>query len=149
MAIAGPGGARFGKWNRLPVPEPSESDRRKAARLEPWLADARLVDALERGWEVHFRCQFCGATKTWRRDTMLGRSRGLLGKTFAEIQRQAACPRCGGRLPIVWISGVKDPGPDAERLRWGLINTLLDAGLSPGDYGFGWRAPDKSRSETR
>jgi DNA-directed RNA polymerase subunit RPC12/RpoP len=123
------------------MPEPSDSDRRKAAQMEPWLAGARLVDALERGWEIHFRCQYCGTTKTWRRDTMLGRARPLLGDTFDQIQRKAACPRCPGRLPILWMSGVQDPGPQAERLRWDVINTLLDAGLSPSDYGYGWRPP--------
>lgn len=122
------------------MPEPSDSDRRKAAQLEPWLASARLVDALERGWEIHFRCQYCGATKTWRRDTMLGRARDFLGATFAEIQRKAVCPRCPGRLPVLWMSGVKDPGPQAERLRYALIDTLLEAGLSPEAYGYGWRS---------
>jgi hypothetical protein len=121
------------------MPEPSDSDRRKAAQMEPWLASSRLVDALERGWEVHFRCQYCGTTKTWRRDVMVGRARGLLGETFAAIQRKAACPRCPGRLPIIWISGIQEPGARAEQLRWALISTLLDAGLNPSDYGYGWR----------
>lgn len=123
------------------MPEPSDSDRRKAAQMEPWLASSRLVDALERGWEVHFQCQFCGTTKTWRRDVMLGRARGLLQESFAAIQRKATCPRCPGRLPIIRISGIQDPGPRAEPLRWALISTLIDAGLNPSDYGYGWRPP--------
>ena len=108
------------------------------SELEPWLAAARLVDALERKWEVHFRCTLCGAGKTWRSDTMLGRARPLLGATFAEIQRRTPCPQCGHRLPAIRVSGVIDPGPAAERLRYELINTLLDAGLKPTDYGIGW-----------
>ncbi len=43
------------------MPEPSEADRRKAAQLDPAFANARFVDALERGWEIGFRCQYCGA----------------------------------------------------------------------------------------
>ncbi len=120
------------------MPEPSDSDRRRAAELAPELARARLVDAFERGWEIHFRCQFCGATKTWRRDTMLGRARGLLGVTFVEIQRRTVCPRCPGRAPIITMSGVIDPG-NAEARRWATVSALLDAGLDPGAYGYGWR----------
>jgi hypothetical protein len=122
------------------MPEPSASDRRKAAALDPWFAEARLVDALERGWEIHFRCQYCGTAKTWRRDTMLGRAKGLLNATMTQLQARALCPRCPGRMPIVWMSGVIDPG-DAEGRRSRLIETLLEAGLTPGDYGYAWRRP--------
>lgn len=85
------------------MPEPSDSDRRKAAQLEPWLAGARLVDALERGWDIHFRCQFCGTTKTWRRDTLLGRARALLGCTLAQIQRKDLVGR-GGEDPLLTLA---------------------------------------------
>jgi len=52
------------------MPEPSDADRRKAAQLDPQFAQARLVDALERGWEIGFRCQYCGASATWRSQTI-------------------------------------------------------------------------------
>jgi len=123
------------------MPELSDRQRRKIAELETWFASARLVEALERNWEIHFRCTVCGATKTWRRDTMLGRARGLLGLTMAQIQARTPCPQCGARTPAMWMSGVIDPGPEAEPLRWALINALLDAGLRPSDYGYGWRPP--------
>lgn len=123
------------------MPELSDQQRRKLAQLDPWLASARLIDALERRWEIHFRCTACGATKTWRRDTMLGRARGLLGATMAEIQRRTPCPQCAARMPAMSVSGVIDPGPAAERLRWELISTLIDAGLKPTDYGIGWQPP--------
>ena len=121
------------------MPEPSEADRRKAAQLDPAFANARFVDALERGWEIGFRCQYCGAGGTWRRDVMLGRARRLTC-TMAQIQARLPCPRCPGRLPIVTMSGVIDPG-DAERRRWATITLLLDAGLNPTDYGYGWTSP--------
>lgn len=127
------------------MPEPSDSDRRKAAQMEPWLAQARLVDALERGWTLHFRCQFCGASRTWHRDTMLGRARRLLGATLADVQAKAACPRCPGRMPILTMSGVRDPGPQAQRLREAVICDLLDAGLNPSALGYGWRPTPAGR----
>ncbi len=127
------------------MPEPSASDRRKAAQLDRWLSSARLVDALERGWELTFRCQFCGTSKAWRRDTMLGRARHLLGLTLEEIQRRVPCPRCPGRMPSLTMSGVLDPGTHGDRQRWAVIFTLLDAGLNPGDYGYGWRPPGTAR----
>ena len=119
------------------MPEPSDADRRKAAQLHPLFAKARLVDALERGWEIGFRCQYCGTGKTWRRDVMLGRARRYLNCTMAEIQARLPCPRCPGRLPIMTMSGVIEPG-DAERRRWATVSLLLDAGLNPTDYGYGW-----------
>jgi len=120
------------------VPELSDQQRRKLVELEPWFASARLIDALERRWEIHFRCTGCGATKTWRRDTFLGRARPLLGCTMAEIQKRTPCPHCGGRIPAMVASGVIDPGDGVDRLRWELINALVDAGLKPMDYGIGW-----------
>lgn len=123
------------------MPELSERQRERLVELEPWLSSARLIDALERKWEVHFRCLECGATKTWRRDTMLGRAQKLLGRTFAEIQRMTPCPRCGRHRPAIRVAGVIDPGHDADLLRYELINTLLEAGLKPTDYGIGWKPP--------
>lgn len=122
------------------MPEPSARDRQKAAQLDLAFANRRLVDALERGWEIEFRCQYCGASKTWRRDVMLGRARAYLGMTMADIQARAVCQRCPGRLPIMSFSGVMEPS-DMERRRWALINTLLDAGLDPTALGYGWQAP--------
>ncbi|MEW6390215.1 MAG: hypothetical protein AB1542_07255 [Pseudomonadota bacterium] len=127
---------------RRPMPEPSDADRRKAARLDPAFAGARLIDALERGWEIGFRCQYCGAGKTWRRDTMLGRARRYLNCTMAEIQARLPCPRCPGRMPIMTMSGVIDPG-DAEARRWATVSLLLDVGLNPTDYGYGWAPPGR------
>jgi len=126
------------------MPELSEQQLRKMVELEPWFAAARLIDALERRWEIHFRCAACGATKTWRRDTMLGRARRLLGATMAEVQRRVPCPRCGARIPAMSVSGAMEGGPDADRLRWELINTLIDAGLKPTEYGIGWQPPTRS-----
>ncbi|WP_269715694.1 hypothetical protein [Caulobacter sp. NIBR2454] len=121
------------------MPESSESDRRKAAALPDWFAKARLVQALEYRWEIYLRCQFCGATKTWRRDIMLGRLRKSLNMTFAEIQRRARCERCQGAMPIMGTSGPQEPGSCADVWRREVIEVLLDAGLSPADYGYGWR----------
>lgn len=123
------------------MPELSDQQRRKMVELEPWFASARLIDALERHWEIHFRCTTCGATKTWRRDTMLGRARRLRGATMAQVQQRTPCPRCGARLPAMSPSGALNGDGDPDRLRWDLINTLIDAGLRPADYGIGWRPP--------
>lgn len=125
------------------MPELSDQQRRKLAELEPEFAKARLVDALELRWDIHFRCLACGSTRTWRRDTMLGRARALLGRTMAEIQRRAVCPRCDRRMPQMWFGGVKGAGPLADRYRSELITTLLDAGLAPTDYGIGWQPPSR------
>jgi len=125
------------------MPEPSDSDRRRAAALDPQLAGSRLIDALERGWEIGFRCQYCGTGKTWRRDVMLGRARRYLNCTLAEIQARIPCPRCPGRLPIITISGLINP-PDLAQRRWATVMALLDAGLNPTDYGYGWRSDGRA-----
>lgn len=128
------------------MPELSDQQQRKIAELEPWFASARLIDALELGWEIHFRCPACGTKKTWRKEVMLGRARALLPTTMAEIQRRTPCPRCGRRGPAMAASGMCNPTPEmAERLRWELINTLIDAGLKPNDFGIGWRPPTGGR----
>jgi len=119
------------------VPEPSDADRRKAAQIAAPFDKARLVDALERGWEITFRCQYCGSSKTWRRDVMLGRARKLLNLTMPQIQAKVSCPRCPGRMPALSFSGLMTPA-DPDRARWALIETLIDAGLNPTDYGYGW-----------
>lgn len=127
------------------MPEPSDSDREKAARLPDWFASSRLVEALERDWEIHFRCQYCGASRTWRRDVMLGRAQKALGFTMAEIQRRARCSRCQAPMPIMSMTGVRELGGHAPRARDALIHTLLDAGLNPADYGYGWRRREPIR----
>lgn len=122
------------------MPEPSDADRRKAAHIAPPFDQARLVDALERGWEITFRCQYCGSSRTWRRDVMLGRARPLLNLTMPQIQARVACPRCPGRIPTMSFSGVMTPA-DPERARWAAVEALLDAGLNPSDYGYGHAPP--------
>jgi len=62
------------------MPEPSVRDREKMSKIDATFASLRLVDALERGWGITFRCQYCGAGKTWRRDTFIGRARHVLGR---------------------------------------------------------------------
>lgn len=120
------------------MPELSDAQRRKMVELPPRIAAARLVDALELKWEITFRCATCGTSKTWRRDTFLGKAKPLLGVTMAEIQRRTPCPRCGRRMPQMIFNGMDGPGPLADQLRYELINTLIDAGLKPTDYGIGW-----------
>lgn len=127
------------------MPELSDQQRRKLAELEPRFAAARLVDALELKWEILFRCMSCGTSRTWRRDTMLGRAKALLGATMAEIQRRTPCPRCGQHMPQMSFSGMDGPGPLADQLRSDLIHTLIDAGLKPTDYGYGWAPPALER----
>ena len=121
------------------MPEPSDSDRRKAAALDPRFAQSRLIEALERGWEIGFRCQYCGASRTWGHDIMLGRARRYLNCTMAQIQACIPCPRCPGRLPIMTQSGVVNP-PDLERRQGRVVQALREAGLDPSDYGYGRRA---------
>jgi len=121
------------------MPELSDQQRRKLMALDPKLAAARLVDLLERQCELSFRCLACGTTKTWRRDTMLGRARPLLGLTLAQIQRRTPCPRCGAHLAQLGVSGVWEPGELAERLRWRTIEALREAGVDPAALGYGWR----------
>lgn len=123
------------------MPELSQQQRLKMVTLEPGFARTPLVRALELGWELHFKCVWCLATRTWRRDTLLGRARAHLGLTMAELQKRAHCPRCGARMPAMSVSGVLDPGPQAEALRWAVIAALHEAGLNPDDYGYGWRRP--------
>lgn len=118
------------------MPEPSANDRRKAAQLSEAFAGVRLVEALERGWEIGFRCQFCGASKTWQRDVMLGRARKLLNCTMTQIQAKAVCPRCPGRMPIMTFYGLMQPA-NPERARWEVMNALMEAGLIPAHYGYG------------
>lgn len=120
------------------MPELSDSQRRKMVELDPRFAAARLVDALELKWEITFRCTTCGTSKTWRRDTYLGRAKRLLGMTMGQIQQRTPCPRCGHRMPQMIFNGMDGPGPLADQLRYELINTLIDAGLKPTDYGIGW-----------
>jgi len=120
------------------MPEPSARDREKAADLEAQFASYRLVDALERGWTITFKCQYCGTGKTWHRDTMLGRARKFLGLTMAQIQGRVVCPRCPGHLPAMSFSGALEPA-DRETSRAKVAALLLDAGLHPSDYGYGWR----------
>ncbi|PZR35504.1 hypothetical protein [Caulobacter segnis] len=128
------------------MPELSDQQRRKMAELEPRFAALRLVDALELKMDIRFRCVACGTSRSWRRDTMLGRARRLLGATMAQIQRRAPCPRCGYRMPVmVAVGGVLDPGPLAEQFRWEAITALSEAGLNPADYGYGWRPPPAGR----
>lgn len=108
------------------------------AELQAEFARYRLVDALERHWTITFRCQYCGTSKTWHRDTFLGRALPFLNATMTEIQRKVVCPRCPGHMPIMTFSGVLDPGAEADRLRNEVITTLLNAGLQPRDYGLAW-----------
>lgn len=123
------------------MPEPSPRDREKMTQLEARFAASRLIDALERGWEITFRCHYCGTTKTWRRDTYLGKARKLLGATMLEVQRKVVCPRCPGHIPVMTFSGTFDLGAGAERARHAMVDILLDAGLNPSDFGYGYQRP--------
>lgn len=127
------------------MPELSDQQRRKLMALEPHYAQARLVDLFERKCELTFRCLACGTSKTWRRDTMLGRARPLLGLTLAEIQRRTPCPRCGAHLAQLTVSGVWEPQDLAERFRWEAIDALREAGVDPQALGLGWGAPGARR----
>lgn len=128
------------------MPELSDQQRRKMAELEPRFARLRLVDALELKMEILFKCTACGTSRSWRRHTMLGRARKLLGATITEIQKRTPCPRCGYRMPAMAPSGgVLDPGDLADRFRWDAITALSEAGLNPADYGYGWRPPQDRR----
>ncbi len=117
------------------MPEPSHADRRKAAQLDPDFARRRLIDALERGWQIHFRCQFCGSSAIWDGATMLGRGRRYLACTMAELQQRLPCPRCPGRPPIMTMSGVMEPG-NVQGRRRRTEAALRGAGLDPADYGY-------------
>lgn len=123
------------------MPEPSESDRRKAARLQPAMAATRLVDCLERGWDVQFRCQYCGMERTWGRREFLGqRLRKRLARTIAQVQAGVFCPQrgCGGHWPIVRLmrGGYQDAQADTPATqRAHVVTMLLDAGVLPEEVG--------------
>lgn len=124
------------------MPEPSASDRRKAADLGVQLAATRLVDCLEHGEDIRFKCQYCGTTKTWGRWELTTVHRDRLGLTLAEVQAKARCPRCPGRMPVITLlkGGYQDrPTPtEAARRSW-LIELLLECGIDPGPLGYAWR----------
>lgn len=124
------------------MPEPSDSDRRKAAQLSPDVAATLLIDCVELGHDVWFKCQFCGMERTWGRREMLSRRlRKYLAWPMDKIQRAVVCPvrGCGGPVPILRLlkGGYQDgfDRSDARRRRAWLIETLLDAGIMPGDVG--------------
>ena len=132
------------------MPELSGQQRRRMAELEPRFANLRLVDAVELKMEILFRCTACGTSRSWRRDTMLGRARGLLGATMAEIQRRTPCPRSCYRLPAMAAhGGVWDLQHLAEQLRWDAISALTEAGLDPTAYGYGWRPSSPAQKPAR
>lgn len=126
------------------MPEPSASDRRKAADLGFQLAATRLVDCLEQGEDIRFKCQYCGTTKTWGRWELTTAHRDRLGMTLAEVQARVHCPRCPGRMPAVALlkGGYQDrpTSTEADR-RSRLIELLLDCGIDPGPLGYAWRPP--------
>lgn len=124
------------------MPEPSASDRRKAAQLKPDVASTLLIDCVELGYDVRFFCQFCGMERTWGRREMLGRRlRSRLSWPMDRIQNSVSCPvsGCGGPLPILRLmqGGYQDgfDRSDVARRRAWLVETLLDAGIMPGDVG--------------
>ncbi len=76
----GPIGASSDVWIRRSMPGPGATPiRRKAAQLDPRSPAARLVDALERGWKIDFRCQYNAARgqnlALPEDDVMLGQAR--------------------------------------------------------------------------
>jgi hypothetical protein len=124
------------------MPEPSASDRRKAAQLAHEVASTLLIDCVELGYDISFKCQYCGMERTWGRREMLGaRLRSCLAWPVSRLQRAAVCPQrgCGGPMPILRLmrGGYRD-GFDREdlprRQAW-LVETLLDAGIMPADVG--------------
>jgi hypothetical protein len=125
------------------MPEPSASDRRKAAALKPEVAATMLIDCVELGYDVHFKCQYCGMDRTWgRREMLSSRVRGRLSWPMDRIQRSVTCPvkGCSGPMPILRLmkGGYQDAfdRSDVGRRRAWLIGTLLDAGIMPEDVGF-------------
>lgn len=48
MGRPGRSGERFARWNRRPMPELSDQQRRKMAELELWFVAARLIGILQR-----------------------------------------------------------------------------------------------------
>ncbi|MGR4866553.1 hypothetical protein [Caulobacter sp. LARHSG274] len=124
------------------MPEPSDSDRRKAAQLSPKVASTRLIACVEAGHDLWFKCQYCGMERTWGRREMLSRRlRKHLGWTIDRVQRAATCPMkgCGGPMPIIRLmkGGYQDgfDRSDARRRRAWLVETLLDAGIMPEEAG--------------
>lgn len=124
------------------MPEPSASDRMKAAQLAPDVATMLLVDCIEHGHDVRIMCQYCGMERTWGRREMLStKLRARLSWPLDRIQRALVCPvrGCGGPMPIVRLmkGGYQDgfDRSDGRRRRAWLIETLLDAGIMPGDVG--------------
>ena len=124
------------------MPEPSASDRRKAAELKPDVATTLLIDCVELGHDVHFKCQYCGMERTWaRRDMLSRRLRAHLAWPMDRIQRAVTCPvkGCAGPMPILRLmkGGYHDgfDRADVARRRAWLVETLLDEGIMPGDLG--------------
>ncbi|MBO9710589.1 MAG: hypothetical protein J7521_20500 [Caulobacter sp.] len=128
------------------MPEPSPSDRRKAAELAHEVARTLLIDCVELGYDISFKCQYCGMERTWGRREMLGeRLRKSLAWPISRLQRAVVCPvrGCGGPMPILRLmkGGYQDgfDRADQERRRDWLINTLLDAGIAPDAVGLAWK----------
>lgn len=127
------------------MPEPSPSDRRKAAQLTPDVASTLLIDCVELGYDIRFMCQYCGMERTWgRRDMLSRRLRARLAWPMDRIQAAVACPvpGCGGHMPILRLmqGGYQDGFDRADiacRRSW-LIETLLDASIMPSDVGLAW-----------
>jgi hypothetical protein len=124
------------------MPEPSENDRRKAAQLKPDVASTLLIDCVELGHDVYFKCQYCGADRTWGRREMLSkRLRDRLAWPLDRVQRAVTCPMrgCGGPMPIMRLmrGGYQDgfDRTDVVKRRAWLAEALLDAGVLPGDIG--------------
>ncbi|SFK41062.1 hypothetical protein [Caulobacter sp. UNC279MFTsu5.1] len=132
------------------MPEPSASDRRKAAALKDEVASTLLIDCVELGHDVWFKCQYCGMERTWGRREMLGsKLRVRLAWPLDRIQRAVVCPirGCGGPMPIIRLmqGGYQDgfDRADATRRRAWLIEALLDAGIMPADVGLAWTPAER------
>jgi len=125
-----------------PMPEPNPRDRMKAAQLPPDVASMLLIDCIEHGYDIRFKCQYCGMDRTWGRREMLGsRIRARLAWPLSRIQRAVVCPirGCGGPMPIMRLmkGGYQDGFDRADEPRrqsW-LLETLLDVGIMPNDVG--------------
>ncbi|MBO9710649.1 MAG: hypothetical protein J7521_20805 [Caulobacter sp.] len=124
------------------MPEPSDSDRRKAARLTPDIATTLLIDCVELGYDIQLKCQYCGHDRTWGRRQMLGaKLRKVLAWPLDRVQRALVCPinGCKGPMPILRLmrGGYQDgfDRADVRRRRAWLIETLLDEGIMPNDVG--------------
>jgi hypothetical protein len=44
-------------------------------------------------------------------------------------------------MPALTFSGTFELGAAAEQARYAVITTLIDAGLNPADYGYGYQPP--------